>query len=465
MDYNILYNNRTGQIVLQKKAVFDKTNCIQYDNNSNINNNTNNNTNNNIFNYKNIDDPNKVNIEKSKFINKNNQLQSLCTKKPLAPNILSYNEFIELKKKNNDENIYCESSKSNTNDSTIESEKIKLKEYIPQENNNQNIIEQIKRKMDQLEIKKNLESSGEFHKNNFVENNNIISSEEIIDDSTKSSYQEIANKLDIKKNNIYGIKKTILSDLNFSNNSSNSSDFRIGLNNINNSVNCENITPIFDTFYLFPNIIEINTKSQTNIVSEKKIEIFENINDLSDKQYFPIDFIPTGINIPFKNNNTKYEKIKISNIYWNIFQSITNEKYKNGELLSVIPNKTEFIYNKIILQVNFELHSQISNNYTVYKNDKIKNKSSADTCLYKVYSIMIDSLNGSNYNDIIIDLSFEHMILDLNCALLCVKISVSDESIKILKGADKNNNIFYGYIPFSQFILQFDYELVENRTE
>ena len=78
---------------------------------------------------------------------------------------------------------------------------------------------------------------------------------------------------------------------------------------------------------------------------------------------------------------------------------------------------------------------------------------------------MIDSLNGSNYNDIIIDLSSEYMIQDLNCALLCVKISVSDESIKILKGADKNNNIFYGYIPFSQFILQFDYELVENRIQ
>jgi hypothetical protein len=50
--------------------------------------------------------------------------------------------------------------------------------------------------------------------------------------------------------------------------------------------------------------------------------------------------------------------------------------------------------------------------------------------------------------------------LQINCALLCLKISVPEESIKILKGTDKNNNILFGNIPFSQFILNFDYELL-----
>ena len=214
---------------------------------------------------------------------------------------------------------------------------------------------------------------------------------------------------------------------------------------------------IFDTFYLFPNIMEINTKTQTNIISEKKIEIYENIYDLVDKQYFPLDFSPTGINIPFKNNNIKYNKVKISNIYWNIFQSINSQKYKKDEILCSVPNKTEFIYNKINLQINFEFHSQVIPDITPYRNNKIKNKSSAHTCLYKVQNIIIDTLNGCNFNDIIIDLPID---LNLNCALLCIKISVPEISFNILKGYDKNNNIFYGYIPFSQFIVQFDYQII-----
>ena len=122
-----------------------------------------------------------------------------------------------------------------------------------------------------------------------------------------------------------------------------------------------------------------------------------------------------------------------------------------------MPNKTEFIYNKINLQINFEFHSQVASDITLYKNNKIKNKSSANTCLYKVQNIIINSLNGCNFNDIIIDLPID---LDLNCALLCIKISVPEISFNILKGYDKNNNIFYGYIPFSQFILQFDYQIM-----
>jgi hypothetical protein len=40
-----------------------------------------------------------------------------------------------------------------------------------------------------------------------------------------------------------------------------------------------------------------------------------------------------------------------------------------------------------------------------------------------------------------------------------IKISVPDESLQILKGFDKNNTLFYGNIPFSQFILNFEYDV------
>ena len=71
-------------------------------------------------------------------------------------------------------------------------------------------------------------------------------------------------------------------------------------------------------------------------------------------------------------------------------------------------------------------------------------------------SIKTNTLNGVYFDDIIINLIPE---LDINCALLCIRISVPDSSAEILKGVDKNNVIFYGNIPFSQFVLNFDYEL------
>ena len=123
------------------------------------------------------------------------------------------------------------------------------------------------------------------------------------------------------------------------------------------------------------------------------------------------------------------------------------------------------MYQKINLQINFELHSQVSSNIfkkydnkiLPYKNDKIKYSTPANSCLFKIINIKIDKLNGSYFQNLEIEL-FDDLPID--CALLCIKISVPDESIKILKGYDKNNNKLFGNIPFSQFILNFDYELV-----
>ena len=267
--------------------------------------------------------------------------------------------------------------------------------------------------------------------------------------NTQSIIQQSINAHSVTKKNIfYGVKKTILSDLNYLNNSSNSNDFKIGINNNN----------IFDCFYLFPNISEINTKNETNIVNEKKVELFTNINDENDKQYFPIDFVACGITLPFSNKIKKMTKIRITNIFWNIFQSTKN---KTDKLLAVVPERDKFMYHDIKLNINFELHSQVSSDILEklpYKNNTLnKNISPSNSCLYKVLSFDIGTLNGSNFD------TFEINILpnyDIQCALLCVKISVPDECNDILIGADKYNKLFYGYIPFSQFILNFDYEVL-----
>ena len=266
----------------------------------------------------------------------------------------------------------------------------------------------------------------------------------------------IIKDIHTKKNLLYGIKKTILSDLNHLNYSSNSNDFKIGLNKNNKSDN-----NIFDSFYLFPNISEINTKTETNIINEKKVRVFKNINDSSDIQYFPTDFIACGITIPFKTSVKSFTKIKITNIFWNIFQSINNN---STDLLCTVLDKNDFIYNKIKLQINFEFHSQVNKNVQLpYRScsdtETDKNISPSNSCLFKVLSFNIDTLNGSNFNNLEIDLTSIPKEANIHCSLLCVRISIPSESFEILKGCDKNNKIFCGYVPFSQFILNFDYEI------
>lgn len=271
----------------------------------------------------------------------------------------------------------------------------------------------------------------------------------------KKDLKEGNNILLEKKNIIYGIKKTILSDFNYLNYSSNNNDFSIGINK-NNKNQC-----IYDCFYLFPNISEINTKNETNIINEKKVEIFKH-SYYNTIQYFPIDFIPCGITIPLKSKTAIFTKLIIKNIFWNIFQSINIKNYSNNELLSIVPDKSDFIYKNVELEINFELHSQVSQNiidkYNIlpYKNLNIRNATPANSCLFDISNIKINTLNGSYFDNLEINLLPN---LDIHCALLCIKISVPESTVENLKGFDKNNNIFYGNIPFSQFILNFDYEL------
>jgi len=285
------------------------------------------------------------------------------------------------------------------------------------------------------------------------ENQQQINQQQAIQQQTQQPQNNI---ILIKKNLLYGIKKTILSDFNHLYTSSNNNDFKIGLNkNINQN------KLIFDCFYLFPNIIEINSKTETNTINEKKIEYFENKYEKNDIQYFPIDYVSCGSTIPMKNQNTYFNKLIIRSIYWNIYQTISNEFYKNNELLALIPEKNDFVYKKIGLYLHFELHSQISHNESnkilPYQNNKLKLPTPANTCLYKSIPIEISNLNGSYFNPIEIPLLKD---LNISCAILCLKVSVPDFCQESLKGFDKNNKVFCGHIPFSQFIVNFDYELV-----
>jgi hypothetical protein len=275
---------------------------------------------------------------------------------------------------------------------------------------------------------------------------------------TLNNYSDSIQSSSIK-NITYGIKKTTNSDINFLNKSMNCNYFKIGLNS-----GTFYKTVCSDCLYLFPYISEIN-KEDINSIHEKKIESFRNKNNIHDIQYFPLDYIPCGNIIPLlmtRHQQGVNNQIRIFNIYWNIIQSINNNEYKNNEILCFVPNISEYNLKNIKLQINFEIHNQISgiieekfiNSILPYKNHNITNLNPANTCLTKVISVIIDKVNGNLENDIIIDLPEG---LDLNSVLLCAKISIPNESFHVLNGYDKNNILNHGYVPFSQFLLQFDY--------
>ena len=408
--YNVYYDNVTGRVVYNRRNNIQHNRFISQNNDNNFEKKME-----ELYKFANIDDPEKVNIERTKKISDEKKIETI--------NIIK-----EALKKQNSKNQQKDDINELERNNTIDMDRIKI----------------------------NLD------KKNLYENTHIntqVSTNKRVDAHVDAHLDKSISI--IKKDLVYGIKKTILSDFNYLSISSNNSDFKIGINKNNNH---KNDKYIFDCFYLFPNISEINTKNETNIVNEKHVSLFKNINNANDEQFFPIDFIPCGVTIPLKTKNSLIRKIKITNIYWNIFQSIKDSKYNNNELLGIIPNKNDFIYENISLKINFELHSQVSkklismhNQHIVpYRDENIKNAHAPNSCLYNVISFNVNKLNGANFDDLEINLIEE---LDIQCALLCIKISVPEESINVLKGNDKNNSIFCGHIPFSQFILNFDYEV------
>ena len=279
--------------------------------------------------------------------------------------------------------------------------------------------------------------------------------EDLIDDLKDLLVNTVHNSKN-KRSLLYGVKKTNISESNHIQVSSNSY-FKIMKNNeIGSSI-------IYDSFYLSPNILEINEYSNYNYIHEKKVEKFINIFDEKDIQYFPIDYVPSGFPINLKNSNKKYKSLVINNLSWNIIQNLNDNKYEEINILGVTSNIDQINYKNINLDINFELHSQIPihllndrKNIIPYRNNNILSMNPSKTCLYRIPRIKINELNGIKNYEVKIDIE---NLYNLNNALLCVRISLDEDNIYYLKGLDINQKLNYGYIPFTQFLLDFDYHL------
>ena len=273
----------------------------------------------------------------------------------------------------------------------------------------------------------------------------------------KNNSSEINNVSPANKNRLlYGIKKTNITESNDKKIASSSFLKILKNNEIGTNV-------LYDSFYLSPNILEINEYSNFNYIHNKKVEKFTNIFDNYDYQYFPIDYVPSGFPINFRNNLSKFNNLMITNFTWNIIQNINDIKYEETDILGICPNINEFFHKNINLSVNFELHSQIPlhlinnrENIIPYRNKYVKISNPSKTCLFKVKNIKINKLNG--FKDEIIKIPLNNY-QNLYSAILCVRISIDDDEVHQLKGYDINQKLTYGYIPFNQIIFGLDYYL------
>ncbi len=211
--------------------------------------------------------------------------------------------------------------------------------------------------------------------------------------------------------------------------------------------------------------MEIIGTSINNYVHDKKVEIFKNIYDKDDIEFFPLDYLPSGFPINTRILPNYESKLIIKNLSWNIMQNIKEYEFDELKLIGYVPNGNEYITNEIELNITIELHSQhtyelINNRSEIfpYRNKFIKLLNPSNTCIYstKDNKIKIRELNGIYEKDISIPLKkHEH----LKSSLLCVKVSLTEDSIYFLKGHNKNNEICYGFVPFNQLVISFDYEV------
>ena len=296
------------------------------------------------------------------------------------------------------------------------------------------------------EIKELIQKS---KKNQINSNSNSKTNE-----SNEQNHNQNQNQLN--RTLLYGIKKTNITELN-NNKLSSSSYFKMMKNNDHGN------HVVYDSFYLSPNILEINEHSSYNYIHSKKVEKFTNIFDKNDYQYFPIDYVPAGYPINIKNNQSIFNNLIIQNLSWNIIQNIHDSKYEDTGLLGIVPNVDEFIYKNINLTLNFELHSQIplqlltnKGNIIPYRNNNIQVINPSKTCLFQVKNVKINKLNGFLEEKIKISLT---NFYNLHNSLLCIRISLDDDETYYLKGFNNNNKLTYGYIPLNQIIINFDYYL------
>lgn len=286
-----------------------------------------------------------------------------------------------------------------------------------------------------------------------------ISDEKIVELVKRISNMNGEKSVKIYNKLIYGIKKTSFSD---------SANY---LSNNNNNLKIKQNNKIydkqlFDIFYLSPNILEVIGNSNNNYIHDKKVELFKSIYDDSDIEYFPLDYLPSGF--PINNNSTtnNFSKLLIKNFSWNIMQNISEYEFDGLRLVGYVPNGKEYVLNDIELEISIELHSQSTyelindrDNIFPYRNKFIKLLNPSNTCINstKNTKIKISELNGVHNKNIEI-LIRNHKYL--KSYLLCLKVSLTEDSIYFLKGHNKNNEISYGFVPFNQIIVSFDYELL-----
>ena len=286
-----------------------------------------------------------------------------------------------------------------------------------------------------------------------------LSDEQIVEIIKKISRLNGNQEIKINNKLIYGIKKTgITESINYSNNNNNNLKIKKN-NNVNNK-------ELFDVFYLSPNILEIVGNSSNNYIHDKKVEIFKNIYDNNDIEYFPLDYLPAGYPINNKLKNNIFNKLIIKNFSWNIMQNINEYTYDELKLIGYVPNGNEYIMTDIELEISIEMHSQSTyelindrENIFPYRNKFIKLLNPSNTCIYstKNTKIKISDLNGTIEKNIEINLRNHRY---LTSSLLCLKVNLSEDSVYFLKGHNKNNEICYGFVPFNQIIVSFDYELI-----
>jgi hypothetical protein len=261
--------------------------------------------------------------------------------------------------------------------------------------------------------------------------------------------QQIIQQIKLVQSYIFGIKVNSVSEKNFRNIDVNNNDIKLNVRRNNEK------TILLDCFYLSPNILEINNLYNTRFI-DKKIDIFYNNYDRTDYQYFPIDQIASGTLISVKSG---LNKIRLSNIRWNIFQNIDNKIYKDNEILSVVPNINELRYKPTTLNIFFEIHSQMNvnsikkndnNSLYPYARDGVKEIYCNNTCITRSKMFVINELNGNDDDGI--EILFQNDTKFKN-VLLCPKIGLSNQNIRDLAGMDVKMQNSYGHVPINQFVL------------
>ena len=346
----------------------------------------------------------------------------------------------------NEINNIVNEENNNSNDNLVE---MSISDFLDKFNSNQNNVIEGPRGLPGLRGPQGEKGIQGPPGNSYLDENTAEELKLLLKDYHNKSFKNV-------KSLLYGIKKTNITET-VNNKYSSSSYFKIMKNNhIGNNV-------VFDTFYLSPNVLEINEHSSNNFIHDKKVEKFVNVFKKSDYQYFPVDYIPTGFPINIKNNHSRFNNIIINNLSWNIIQNINESKYESTNILGIVPNIYEFLYKNISLTLNFELHSQIplqllssNENIIPYRNNNVKVLNPSKTCLFEIKNFKVDNLNGFSDESIKIPIKNYYNLFN---TLLCIRISIDDDEVYNLKGYNNNQKLTYGYIPLNQIILNFDYYL------